>query len=73
MERIPLLLLFGRPLGATPHVHIAKDGREAKIWLHDLTVAVNMGFASHELGEIVRKAREERLAFLEKWNDHFGA
>ena len=56
-----------------PHVHIAKDGREAKIWLHDLTVAVNMGYASHELGEIMRKTREERDTFLEEWNDYFGA
>jgi hypothetical protein len=27
-----------------PHIHVYKDGKEAKIWLHDLTVAVNLGF-----------------------------
>lgn len=27
-----------------PHVHVVKDGREAKIWLRDLNIAVNLGF-----------------------------
>ena len=53
------------------HIHIVKDGKEAKIWLNDITVAINMGFAAVELSEIIRKAREERVSFLEAWNDHF--
>jgi hypothetical protein len=58
--------------GAEPaHIHVAKDGNEAKIWLNDATVAINMGFAAVELGEIIRKARGERLSFMEAWNDHF--
>ena len=56
-----------------PHVHVAKGGREAKIWLRDLSVAVNLGYNARELNEIVRKTREEREAFLEVWNDHFGS
>ena len=56
-----------------PHIHVYKDGKEAKIWLHDLTVAVNLGFASQELNEVVRKTRDMKDAFLEAWNDHFGA
>ena len=56
-----------------PHIHVFKDGKEAKIWLHDLAVAVNLGFAIQELNEIVRKTRAERAALLEAWDDHFGA
>lgn len=56
-----------------PHVHIFKDGKEAKLWLRDVGVAVNLGFSARELNEIIRKTREEREAFLEVWNDHFGA
>ena len=47
-----------------PHVHVVKDGREAEIWLRDLTVAINLGFSSKELNEIVVTSRR---------NDHFGA
>ena len=54
-----------------PHVHVAKDSREAKVWLNHLGVAVNLGYSARELGEIIRKARDERAAFQEAWNDHF--
>ena len=27
-----------------PHVHVEKDGEQAKLWLSDLRVAINMGF-----------------------------
>jgi hypothetical protein len=54
-----------------PHVHVIRDGGEAKIWLGDLSVAINMGYSSKDLNEIVRKTREERERFLEAWNDYF--
>jgi hypothetical protein len=56
-----------------PHVHVVKDGREAKIWLRDLNVAVNLGFSARDLNEIIGATREHRDAFLEAWNDYFGA
>lgn len=55
------------------HIHIVKDGMEAKIWLGDLTVAVNLGYSAGELNEIIRKTREEREGFLVAWRNHFGA
>jgi hypothetical protein len=55
------------------HIHIVKDGCEAKIWLGDLTVAVNLGYSAKELNEIIRKTREEREIFLAAWRAHFGA
>jgi hypothetical protein len=54
-----------------PHVHVAKDGKEAKVWLNDLGVAVKSGLFCRELGEIIRKARDQRVTFQEAWNDHF--
>ena len=56
-----------------PHVHIVKDNCEAKIWLRDLTVAVNLGFSARELNEVIGATRENRDAFQEAWNDYFGA
>ena len=55
------------------HVHVRAGDREAKIWLHDVTVAVNAGFPAHEIGDIIRHIRRNRVASLRAWNDHFGA
>jgi hypothetical protein len=55
------------------HVHIVKDGNEAKIWLNDLSIAVNLGYSGRDLNEIIRKTREERDGFIQAWNRHFGA
>ena len=57
--------------GEPAHIHVAKAEREAKIWLEDIAIAVNMGFSAQELAEIVRKTREMRNAFQEAWNDYF--
>jgi hypothetical protein len=53
------------------HIHVTKDSKEAKIWLENVSVAVNMGFTAQELNEIVKKTREERESFLRSWNDYF--
>ena len=55
-----------------PHVHITRQGSQTKIWLRDLTVAINIGYSARELNEIIVTTRENRDAFLEAWNDHFG-
>lgn len=55
-----------------PHVHVVKDGREAKIWLRDMSVAINLGFSARDLNEIIGATRENKNAFLEAWNDYFG-
>lgn len=54
-----------------PHIHIVKDGMEAKIWLESVAVAINLGYSAKELNEIIRKTRDEQAAFLEAWNDYF--
>jgi hypothetical protein len=56
-----------------PRVHVYKDGKEAKIWLPDISLAVNLGYNARELNDIVRKTREDSKVFLEAWNDYFGA
>ena len=53
------------------HIHVVKDDNEAKLWLNDFGLAMNMGYSARDLGEIVRKTRECRDAFQEAWNDHF--
>ena len=53
-------------------MHVVTDGSEAKIWLINFSVAMNLGYSERELNEITRKARAEQAAFLAAWHNHFG-
>jgi hypothetical protein len=55
------------------HIHVRAGEKEAKVWLHDLTVAVNAGFPAHEIGDIIRHLRQNRDLLTSAWNEHFGA
>jgi hypothetical protein len=55
-----------------PHIHVDKDGKTAKYWLNDASLARNIGFAAHELAALKQKVVEERTRFLEAWNEYFG-
>jgi hypothetical protein len=35
--------------GEPPHVHVRAGGREAKFWLHDISVSINAGFRRMKL------------------------
>jgi hypothetical protein len=55
-----------------PHIHVDKAGASAKLWLEPVGVALNMGFAPHDLAEVVLLVRQSRIALLERWHDFFG-
>jgi Domain of unknown function (DUF4160) len=57
--------------GEPPHVHVRKGRMEAKIWLHDCSVAANIRYSERELRELVEVTREHREAFLNAWNAFF--
>ncbi|MEQ1859799.1 MAG: DUF4160 domain-containing protein [Chthoniobacteraceae bacterium] len=38
--------------GEPPHIHVARDDREAKYWLQPVTLAANHGFSATELRDI---------------------
>jgi len=65
-------LFYSREIGEPPHIHVLQDRRQLKIWLSDLRVARNVGFAAHEIGDIVAVTAENRDLLLEAWNDYFG-
>jgi hypothetical protein len=54
------------------YIHVRAGDKEVKIWIHDLGVAVNMGFAAHEVGDIIRHLRASREQLLAAWNDYVG-
>jgi len=54
-----------------PHVHVDKDGKSAKVWLHSLTVAYNDGYRTHEMTAILEIVYENRDHLMRLWNEHF--
>jgi Domain of unknown function (DUF4160) len=70
---VPYRAFFYSNEGDEPaHIHVRAGSKEVKFWLHDLTVAVNIGFPVHELGDIIRHLRSHREQLLAAWNDYFG-
>lgn len=63
---------YSNERGEPAHVHVRAGSKEAKFWLHDLTLAVNVKFRAHELSGIIRHLRSHREELLAAWNDHFG-
>jgi len=69
----PYRAFFYSNEGSEPaHVHVRNGDMEAKFWLHNLSVAVNAGFTSPEIGDIIRHLRSHRDELLDTWNEHFG-
>ena len=55
-----------------PHVHIAKDGKSAKIWLRNLRIEYRHGYDERETRELLAIVEENRDAWLRSWNEFFG-
>lgn len=69
----PYRAFFYSADGAEPaHLHVRNGDKEAKFWLHNLSVAINVGFRQHEIGAIIRYLRPHQTSLLDIWNEHFG-
>jgi len=55
-----------------PHIHVERGDETAKFWLSPVELAGSHGFRSHELARLRVMIYEQRVAFLEAWNVHFG-
>jgi hypothetical protein len=51
---------------------VRSGNKEAKFWLRDLSIALNVGYAPHEINDIVWHLQSHREEVLEAWNEHFG-
>jgi hypothetical protein len=65
------VFFYSNERGEPAHVHVRADNREVKVWLHDLTVAINAGYPAHELGDIIHHLRLHHKSLLDAWNEHF--
>jgi hypothetical protein len=55
-------------LDEPPHVHVGKEGKEAKLWLTPISVARAGRFRQHELREIGGILADYRDAVLDAWH-----
>jgi len=54
------------------HVHVFKDGAEAKFWLQpEVNVAYNKGFNARTLAMLSRIVEDRRAEIESAWHDHF--
>ncbi|MEW5957516.1 MAG: DUF4160 domain-containing protein [Chloroflexota bacterium] len=58
---------YAADLGEPAHVHVGKEGKEAKYWLASIALARSKGFRDHELNEIERILVEYQEDILEVW------
>jgi hypothetical protein len=54
-------------LNELPHVHVAKQGSEAKCWVNPIGLAKSRGFREHELNEIATILAERQEESLQVW------
>jgi len=54
-----------------PHVHVRRDRAAAKFWLMPVHLAYSRRFSDYELLLIQKMVEENRIKFMEVWNDHF--
>ncbi|MCH7933994.1 MAG: DUF4160 domain-containing protein [Gemmatimonadetes bacterium] len=55
-----------------PHVHVVRDGWEAKFWMAPVRPAYSKGFDAPELRRIHRIISEHRRQLMDAWNECFG-
>ena len=55
------------------HVHVSKDGKEAKFWLKpEVQLAYNEGYDGRTLRELIELVRAHRARIEGAWNEFFG-
>lgn len=54
-------------LDEPPHIHVGKEGKEAKYWLTSIALARLRGFREYELNEIESVLEENQTFILESW------
>jgi len=61
---------FSEETGEPVHVHVIREQIEAKFWVSPtVRLAVNEGFAQHELRKILRLVEENKEMIKNEWNN----
>ena len=63
---------YSREESEPPHVHAAREDREAKFWLRPVSLASNHGFMNAELSRLQRLVEEHCQKLLDAYSDRHG-
>jgi hypothetical protein len=56
-----------------PHVHVTRDGAEAKFWLGPpVELGRSGGYDAKTLRRLARMVEDHRKVVVEAWHEHFG-
>ena len=64
---------FGNERAEPPHVHVQREQKVCKFWLHPVALAAASGYNPRELRKIEKIVADRREQFLESWCDFFQA
>ena len=54
------------------HIHVMRDGAEAKFWLDPVSPARSAGFDARTLRQLAGLVAEHRDEIERAWHEHFG-
>ena len=63
---------YGFDCNEPPHVHVRRERKVCKFWLHPVALAQNHGFSARELNQIRAIIRKELTRIEEAWREHCG-
>jgi len=64
---------FSREGSEPPHIHVEHGDKVAKYWLTPVNLASSYGFKGYEHATIRAIVTNQKIMFLEKWNEHFSS
>ncbi len=62
---------YSSDLNEPPHMHVIRDGNEAKVWLQPIDVAYNRGYNKVKMNQILKLTKQNQQKLLEVWYGHF--
>lgn len=55
----------------SPHVHVERDDKIAKVWLDPIRLQRSGGFSRQELNRLQALIRTNQAMLIEAWHDYF--
>ena len=65
------VFFFSADRGEPPHVHVAREEKEAKFWLDPIRLQDSGGFSPSEINRLTKLVEEHQQNLVREWNAFF--
>jgi hypothetical protein len=65
------IFFYSADRGEPPHVHVAREAKEAKFWLNPVRLEESGGFGSSEINRLTKLVEEHQQDLLREWHAFF--